>query len=198
MNLPLILGQVVTVIISGAAVGKFGYCTPFMIASSIVAAIGAGLLSTFEVSTGTGKWIGFQLLFGLGVGLGFQLPLVAIQGTLDPEDIPIGTAITVFAQTIGGAIFISVGQNVFTNGLLRNLAKAAPSLSPGIVLATGATELKNAVPPDILPEVQIAYNGAIIQAFYVAIAMAAVSLVGAAFVEWKNIKGQGEGVALAA
>jgi hypothetical protein len=37
----------------------------------VLAAIGAGLVTTFEEGTSTGKWIGYQILFGFGCGLGF-------------------------------------------------------------------------------------------------------------------------------
>ena len=45
----------------GLTVTAIGYYTPFVIASSVFMAIGAGLLSTFETNTGAGKWIGYQV-----------------------------------------------------------------------------------------------------------------------------------------
>jgi hypothetical protein len=41
----------------------------------------------------------------------------------------------------------------------------------------------------------LAYNGALMKCFEVAIGMACLSLVGAAFVEWKSVKGQELGAA---
>jgi len=58
MNLPMILALVISSIVAGGLVTDFGYYTPFCIAASIIMAIGAGLLSTFEVDTGSAKWIG--------------------------------------------------------------------------------------------------------------------------------------------
>lgn len=95
-----------------------------------------------------------------------------------------------FSQTLGGALFISVAQNIFTNRLLTNLQAAIPDLDPAIVLATGATELKNVIGPQYLPKVLIAYNGAITQSFYVAVALSALSTVGAVLLEWKSVKGK--------
>lgn len=118
-----------------------------------------------------------------------QQPLIAVQTVLPKGDVPIGTAIIMFSQTLGGALFISVAQNVFTNKLLSNLAIMVPNLDPAIVLATGATNLKTVIDPKDLAGVLTAYNGAIVNCFYVSVAMAVVSIFGAVCMEWKSVKG---------
>ncbi|KAL1595710.1 MFS sugar transporter [Paraconiothyrium brasiliense] len=190
MNLPAILGLVIISMIAGAAVTAIGYYTPFMLVSSVLMAIGAGLLSTFETDTNSPKWIGYQFIFGAGVGFGMQQALVAVQTALPKNDVPIGTAIMMFSQTLGGALFISVGQNVFTNQLVKNLQSVVPDLNPSIVLAVGATELKNQIEEKFLSGVLTAYNAALTQTFYVSVATASMSIFGAAFVEWKSMKGK--------
>lgn len=70
MSLPLILGLVIVSIIGGALITIFGYYTPFMILSSILMSIGAGLLTTLKTDSGHGKWIGYQAMTGFGVGFG--------------------------------------------------------------------------------------------------------------------------------
>jgi MFS family permease len=190
MNLPAILGLVVISILSGGLVTYIGYYTPFMLLSSVLMTIGAGLLTTFEVDTNSPKWIGFQFLFGAGVGFGMQQPLIAVQTALPKDDVPIGTAIIMFSQTLGGALFISVGQNVFTNQLVKNLASVVPDLNSAIVTHTGATELKSVIEEKFWNGVLIAYNQTLTQVFYVSVATAALSIIGAAFVEWKSMKGK--------
>lgn len=190
-NIPMVLGLVVVSIMAGAGVTVVGYYTPFCIASAAITAIGSGLLSTFTVHTAHPMWIGYQVVFGAGIGLGLQLPMIAIQATLPAEDIPIGTAVVIFAQTIGGAIMLSVGQNVFNNELVKNLVKLAPSLNPDIVLATGATSLRsNAGLAPFLPNILLAYNTAITQTFYASVAMGALGLGGALAMQWKSVKGK--------
>jgi MFS family permease len=51
-NIPILLSVVVGTILSGALVTKLGYYTPFMVASSVLTSVGAGLLTTFELDTG--------------------------------------------------------------------------------------------------------------------------------------------------
>jgi hypothetical protein len=190
MNLPAILGLVIVSMASGVLVTVLGYYTPFMLISSVLMAIGAGLLSTLETDSNSPKWIGYQFLFGAGVGFGMQQTLVAVQTALPAEDVAIGTAIMMFTQTLGGALFISVGQNVFTNQLIKNLGTVVPDLDPKLVLVVGATELKHAIEAKFLPGVLTAYNLALTQTFYVSVAAGSLSILGAAFVEWKSMKGK--------
>ncbi|EOD51089.1 putative mfs transporter protein [Neofusicoccum parvum] len=196
MNLPMILGLVVVSMIAGISVSLIGYYVPFMLASSVFMAIGAGLLSTLEPDTGHSKWIGYQFIFGAGVGFGMQQTLIGVQAALPVADIPIGTAIMMFSQTLGGALFISVGQNVYTNQLIKNIASAIPeggAQLQGLVLSTGATELQGAITsifPQYLAQVLKAYNDALSQAFYVSVALSTMSILGAVCVEWISVKGK--------
>lgn len=183
----MLLGQVIFSILAGACVTQFGYYTPFMIISSCLMAVGAGLLSTFYPSISSGKWIGYQIIFGAGVGTGMQQALIAVQNALPPADVPIATATVMFTQTLGGAVFISVAQNVFTNALLQNLSGIADVI-PQDIVDIGATDLKRLIPGSVLPTVIFAYNDALAAAFYVSAATGALSLLGAVFVQWKSVK----------
>lgn len=190
MNLPMIIAVVVVSILAGGLVTACGYYTPFMIASSIIMTIGAGLLTTLETNSNHSKWIGYQALFGIGLGLGMQQPMLVAQTALKNEDIPSGTAIVMFAQTLGGAVFVSVAQNVFQNQLVHNLHDYAPEVDSSRLLAVGATMIRSIVPGPFLHQVLSAYNDAITQTFYVAVSMGALSLIGPIFVEWISVKGK--------
>ncbi|KAF7290398.1 Major facilitator superfamily transporter [Mycena chlorophos] len=187
-NIPMVLSVVVGSLLAGAIVTAIGYYTPLMLASPMLMGIGAGLLSTFR-ATGTSHshWIGYQVIFGLGVGFGMQQPVMAAQTVLDPADIPIGTTLLIFLQTIGGALFVSVAQNVFTNKLVEGLA-GIPGIDPEIVVKTGATTLRDAVPAQYIPAVLQVYNRALVSAFYVSVAMGSLALVGALGMEWRSVK----------
>ncbi|KAK8915416.1 hypothetical protein H634G_07573 [Metarhizium anisopliae BRIP 53293] len=190
-NLPMILSLVIFSLVSGGLVTTLGYYAPFMIASTILMSVGAGMLSTFDVNTGPAHWIGYQILFGIGVGLGMQQTMVAIQASLDGADVAIGTAIIIFSQTLGGALFICVAQNVFQNKLVSNVADAhIQGLDPASVVSVGATQIQNMIPKEFLPVVLEAYNGAVTNTFYVSAAMAALSIIGSASVPWNSVKGK--------
>ncbi|EAU32610.1 conserved hypothetical protein [Aspergillus terreus NIH2624] len=190
MSLPMILGMVICAILSGILVTVFGHYGPFLVLSPILLAVGSGLLTTLKVDSGHPAWIGYQALAGMGAGFGMQQPLMAVQASLPFPDIPTATALMMFAQTLGGAIFCSVGQNIFTNQLLKNLMHDVPSVNAPQVIGAGATELRNVVPVEQLPAVLQAYSRAITEAFYVCVATAVLSFVGACLVKWVSVKGK--------
>ncbi|KAK6508881.1 hypothetical protein TWF481_003648 [Arthrobotrys musiformis] len=190
MNLPMILTLVIMSIVAGGSVTATGYYNPFVICSSILGTVGAGLMSTWEVDTAHPKWIGYQAIFGLGIGMGMQQPLIAVQAVLKHRDIATGTAIIIFSQTLGGALSISIAQNVFNNQLIKNLISEVPGLDPSIVLTTGATSLKAELPSEFLGGVLRAYNLSLTQTFYIAVAFMGLSIFGALALEWKSIKGK--------
>lgn len=190
MNLPMVLSLVIMSVASGGAITALGYYTPMFIVSSVFMAIGVGLLTTFTTSTGHSKWIGYQVIYGFGVGFGMQQPLICAQTVLDLKDVPVGTALIMFVQTFGGALFVSVGQNVFTNRLISGVARTAPGLDPDIVLHVGATSLKQQIPPRYLSGVQEAYNDSLTHTWVVSVALASMTILGAALVEWRSVKGK--------
>lgn len=188
MLIPLILSLVVASIITGGLVTRFGYYTPFLIASSIVASIGAGMLTTLKPDSGHAYWIGYQILFGFGLGLGMQQANIAVQCVLPRQDVPVGVTIMFFAQQLGGAVFVSVCQNVFANELVQGVRSVAPDVRPQAVVGTGATELRDALSADALPRVLEAYNSALVKTFTVALAMTCFSILGSSRIEWRSVK----------
>ncbi|KAJ5382714.1 Major facilitator superfamily domain general substrate transporter [Penicillium concentricum] len=193
MNLPMLISVVLTSIVSGIIITLVGYYTPFMIFGTVLLAIGSGLMSMFNVDTSKAAWIGYQIIAGVGVGAGMQQSMIAVQVVLDLADIPTGTAIIVFAQTLGGALFVSIGNNAFRNKLVEYLARDMPNLDPAVILNTGATGFHSVVDNADLPEVLLAYNDALTQTFLVGASVASISIVGAVGVEWKSVKGKNLG-----
>ena len=176
-------------VVAGGSITLLGYYVPFFILSTIFQSVGAGLLTTFTVDTGSPKWIGYQIVYGACVGFGMQQPLVAVQTALHITDIPVGTAVIIFTQTFGGALFLSVGQNVFTNNLLTGLLKEAPDFDAEMILRLGAMTLKNAVSERFLPGVLEAYNSALRETFNVSLVLGCLTGLGAMCLEWKSVKG---------
>ncbi|KAF7331504.1 Major facilitator superfamily transporter [Mycena kentingensis (nom. inval.)] len=189
-NLALILSLVIATLVAGVFVTLVGYYVPCMIVSSIIMPIGAGLISTLTVDAGHAKWIGYQVAFGFGAGLGMQQPFIAAQASLPTADVPVGTSLLVFLQTLGGALFVSIAENIFANTLVRGLARDVPGVDPRIVLSTGATNLKGAIKPEDLGAVLRVYNRALDATFHLAIALVSLSIFGALAMEWRNIRGR--------
>ncbi|KAK3695842.1 major facilitator superfamily domain-containing protein [Podospora appendiculata] len=190
-SLPLILAEVVAIVISGGLVTAFGYFAPYFIACSVVSSVGAGLTLLLTPDSSQAEWAGYTFLYGFGIGLGFQQGGVAAQAVLPFADVSVGTAVVLFVQILGGAVFVSVAQNTFANRLLENiLALGIPNLDVSAVIRAGATGIRNVVDAGHLPAVLVAYNDALLQAFQVGLILSVLSILGAVGVEWRSVKGK--------
>lgn len=157
-------------------------------------AVGEGLLSTFSPTTPSSRWIAYQFLTGFGLGFGMQTVNLAVQTVFPPEDVSMGIAISFFAQQLGAAIFVSVGQSILNNVLAAQLIAAN---IPGYggddggghaVTETGATDLLNNVEERFRPRVVETLNYACTRVFLTGMGLAVATFMAAAFMEWKSIK----------
>ncbi|KAH7032778.1 major facilitator superfamily domain-containing protein [Microdochium trichocladiopsis] len=185
--LPLTLAMVVGSISNGLLVSRLGYYTPFMLAGVCIMSIGSGLFLTFDASTPAPKWIGYQILYGFGLGWTFQAPNLAAQTVLPTKDVSMGISLMFFTQLLSGAIFISVGQNVLTNELLKRL-EGVMGVTPELIENTGATSLSSALPEGVRGVVLDAYNLSLRQVFIVGAACTCLTIFAALAMEWRSVK----------
>lgn len=160
--------------------------------------IGAGLITTYDIHTPFAKWFGYQVLAGAGIGCGFQGGIVVVQTVLPLRDVPIGTALISFFQSLGGALFVSVAQSVFQNGLKKGISQYT-DLDPQIFLHSGATQLRtiliNMHREDALEGILKAYVMGLSNCFWISVACAMAAFASACSLQWKSVKkGHGQGV----
>ncbi|KAJ3956155.1 hypothetical protein N0V92_007292 [Colletotrichum tropicale] len=176
-------------LLSAVFVSVVGYPVPPAIVGGMIGTAGCGVLRLLSQSTPTAYWIGFEILVAAGFGMSIQQGLTAVQAILPPDDISVGTAAVVASQSLGGAIFVSVGNTLFQNYVLR---AAARNLVPGVniraVLRAGATAFRTSVPASALPRMMTVYNDALRVTFTAAIPLAGVAAIAACFMEWKSVK----------
>ncbi|QQK43489.1 major facilitator superfamily domain-containing protein [Penicillium digitatum] len=176
--LPFMLATVVSSIVVGALVTTVSYYTPFLISSTALAAIGTGLITLYDVDVSMGKWIGYQIVVGAGIGAGLQIPMTAVQTTL------------------GGAIFIAVGQSVFQNGLIEGIRTYAPDVEARAIISAGATEMRHVLITlghlNQLDDVIRAYMNGLRDTYRVSLALMVAAFVAACFLEWKSVNKRDE------
>ncbi|CZR63238.1 probable aflatoxin efflux pump AFLT [Phialocephala subalpina] len=189
--LPMVLPIVVASILTGIGTTKIGYYTPFLIFGICVTAVGAGLLTTLSINTIVGQWIGYQILYGYGLGSSFQAPNMAAQTVLPRNEVSIGASLMLFGQTLFGAIFVSVGQNVLENQLANRLADI-PGVTSQLIQSTGATDLLKLIPAEFFTTALEAYNDSLRVLFQVGLIMACLSILGALGMEWCSVKNSEE------
>lgn len=194
--LPLMLSTVLTSIVGGILVTVFGFYTPWLIFGTALMTIGVGLITTWGIDTPFPKWFGYQIIMGLGAGFGFQIPLVAVQTVLSLDDLPQGTVLVMFCQSLGGALFLGVTQTVFSNGLVTGIKKYAPGLDPNLLIHTGATQIRsvlteNHLESEIRPAIQ-AYVSGLRDSYRLVLGLSAAAFVASLFLEWKSVKKDGQ------
>jgi hypothetical protein len=143
-----------------------------------------------KVDSSNATWIGYQVVAGFGSGGCIQLPFIAVQTVLKPKDMPTGNAIAIFFNSLGGAIAISIAQNIFSNTLVEQIPKRVPGLDPYVLINAGATHIRNVVTPEQLPGTLYSYNKALTTAFILPIAVAGIAFFGSLLFEWRSIKGK--------
>ncbi|CAI7608057.1 unnamed protein product [Penicillium glandicola] len=183
-----IIAQVVMGMVSGFAIGKTGYYLPWALASGILVAVGAGLVSTFQPHTSTVKWVMYQFIAGFGRGCGMQTPIIAIQNTLSPQQGTLGISLAVFGQTFGGSLFLTFANLVFESGLRTGLGEYAPAVETQAVVVAGATGFRDVVSKKDLPGVVSAYSLAIDHVFYLAVGTSVAMFLFAFGMGWRKIK----------
>jgi len=185
--LPIAIAAMLGSLCSGVFTSRVGYYVPFMISGPILMAVGAGLLTTWDESTGLGPRIAYQVIFGLGSGGPGQQASLAAQTVLNDQDTPIGAAVMMFGTMLGAAVFTSVGQSVFATRLQEEL-QAVPNIDKAAVARLGATELRAHLSAESLGPVIAAYNSAMGRVFFLSLGLACAALLAASGMEWKSVK----------
>jgi hypothetical protein len=169
---------------AGIAVSKTGYFAPPAIIGCAIAIIGCAAFTTLEPTTASSKWLGFEVLSAAGFGMAIQQGFTAVQSVLELEDVPIGVAAVTAFQSLGGAVFVVVGNDVLQRELRRY---SVPGVDIDAVMEAGATQFRSIVEPKLLPALVDAYNTALQKVLIVAAPLAGMALVGAFGLEWRSI-----------
>ncbi|KAI8959839.1 MFS general substrate transporter [Daldinia sp. FL1419] len=187
--IPYFVANALFSVFSGIFVSVVGYFTPPAILGSAIGTVGCGIITLFHPSMSTAMWIGFEILASAGFGMSIQQGFTAVQTVLGPEDIAVGTAAVVACQSLGGAVFISVGNSVFQNRLAGLIGQTnIPGLDVRAIVGAGAIAFRKVVPPEHLPALLNLYDEALHTVLMVAIPLAGLAFLSCCALEWKSVK----------
>jgi DNA-binding MarR family transcriptional regulator len=136
-----------------------------------------GLLLMGRISLDMSVWrtSADALVLGLGMGMIMQVLILAVQNSVDYEQLGIATSGATLFRAIGGALGVAVFGAIFAHELQAQLAMMLP---PGTAFPAAASPTALQALPD---EIRTAYLAAIVAAlqvvFQVAAAVAAVGFV---------------------
>jgi EmrB/QacA subfamily drug resistance transporter len=124
---PMMGGVLVTSIISGNLISRFGRYKPFPVAGTAVMTVAVFLLSSLAVHTPTWKAAVFMLILGLGLGMVMQVLVLAVQNAVDFRFLGVATSGATLFRQIGGSIGVAIFGAIFSNKLASELSSRLPS-----------------------------------------------------------------------
>ena len=116
-----------------------------------------------------------------------QQGYVAVQSVLSLEQIAVGSALVSAFQSLGGAIFVTVGNTVLLNELYD---AALPGVDIDAVIAAGATGFRTLLPKESIPALLNVYNEGLRKVFVMGIVFSGVAFLAALGLEWRSVKGE--------
>jgi EmrB/QacA subfamily drug resistance transporter len=130
---PMMLGLLVTSVLSGQLISRWGRYRTFPIIGTAVVTVGMILLSRLGV--GTSLWVAAldMVVLGLGLGLVMQVLVLAVQNAVDYKYLGVATSGSTMFRSIGGSIGVSLFGAIFANRLDTELAQRFP---PSVHLPT--------------------------------------------------------------
>jgi hypothetical protein len=187
--IPYVVTNALFSLLAGIFVSRNGYFTAPAIIGMMIGTVGSSLISIIGPNTSSSTWIGYEILASAGIGMAIQQGFTAVQIVLPLDEVAIGTAAVVAFQSLGGAVFVSVGNTILQNSLI---SAADHNELPGIdiqaVIDAGAAEFRKHVTAEQLPALLNVYNKALQKVFIAAIPMAGLAVFACACMEWRNVK----------
>jgi EmrB/QacA subfamily drug resistance transporter len=176
MLLPLMVGVLLTSILSGQLITKLGRYKIFPIVGTFLATIGLYLMSHMGVDTPF--WFSALAMFILGAGLGnvMQVLVLAVQNTVQPAQMGAATSGSTFFRSIGGSFGTAFFGAVWTARLAAELAGVFPDGGGGSDVTSSIGNI-NALPPAIQEQVLAAFARAMDTTFLVAVPIMAVAFL---------------------
>ncbi|KAI5863003.1 MFS general substrate transporter [Durotheca rogersii] len=187
--IPYFVANALFSVISGVFVSAVGYFTPPAIIGSAIGTVGCGIVSLFHPGMSTAMWIGFEILAAAGFGMSIQQGFTAVQTVLPKDQLAVGTAAVVASQSLGGAVFISVGNSVFQNRLLALIQHAnIQDVDVETIIEAGAVAFRKVVPAEDVPALLAQYHAALHTVLIVSIPLGGLAFLSCCFLQWKSVK----------
>ncbi|KAL1988615.1 hypothetical protein VTN96DRAFT_9010 [Rasamsonia emersonii] len=127
--LPIILIQTLSSTLSGLVVHWVSRYRECILLGWAVWAVGLGLYSTLDPSSGLGKQIGYGILTGVGVGNTLQPALIAVQAGVERRDMAVVTSFRNFIRNLGGTLGLAVSGTIINNLALSSLSNTNTNLT---------------------------------------------------------------------
>ncbi|WP_052460364.1 MDR family MFS transporter [Microbacterium gorillae] len=203
MTLPMIGGLLISSIIVGQLITRFGRWKPYMIAGSVMLLAGISLLSTIHYDTNFVLLSVFMFLTGAGVGMTMQNLVLVVQNTAKPSEMGAASSGVTFFRSLGGTVGVSVMGAVVASSLTglftdnkqriaEAIAKLAPADAKSVseIMASGSLPVVHSLPDGFRQIIEDMYAQAIGHSFLIGIPLAVISLIAIIFLPNRSLTRQ--------
>ena len=177
--LPLMGGLLITSIGSGQLISRTGRYKPYPIAGTAIMIVGLALLSGMNAGTSRLAASAFMFVLGLGLGLVMQVLVLAVQNSVDYQDLGVATSGATLFRSIGGSVGTAVLGSIFSNRLSSELSSSLPASARSALGSGGSVSLNTAklaqLPTPIHKIYITAFSNALGTVFVVAAVVAAAA-----------------------
>ncbi|KAJ5175337.1 uncharacterized protein N7482_001214 [Penicillium canariense] len=122
MLLPITLMQTLSSTLSGLIVHWVGRYRECILFGWVIWAVGLGLFSTLDESSGKAKQIGYGILTGIGVGNTLQPSLIAVQAGVERRDMAVVTSFRNFVRNLGGTLGLAIAGTIINNIIASSIS----------------------------------------------------------------------------
>jgi EmrB/QacA subfamily drug resistance transporter len=187
--LPLMLGLLITSVVSGRVISRVGRYRAFPIAGTFLAAVGMFLLSKLAIDTPYWYIALGMLVLGAGIGMVMQVLILAVQNAVSPREIGTATSSSTFFRQVGGSFGVAVFGAIMSSSLATQLAAAIP---PGVTVdpskLTGSPAVIASLPEPIQTAVREAFVVALTSVYVWAIPVCLLAFVFALFLPEQKLR----------
>lgn len=193
MTLPMMAGLLISSMVIGQLVTRFGKWKGYLILGSVLLIAGSVLLSTLHYDTNFVLVSIYMFVMGAGVGMTMQNLVLIVQNVAKPSEMGVASSGVTFFRSLGGTVGVSVMGAVLANSLTGLFTDGKERLGAAIATlgdkgADVAAQLSSGTLPEVrlLPEpvrsiVEDFYAQAISHAFLIGIPLAIISLIAILF-----------------
>ncbi|MCR2763935.1 MFS transporter [Microbacterium sp. zg.B48] len=193
LTLPMIGGLLLSSIIVGQLISRFGKWKIYLIVGSVLLIAGSVLLSTLRYDTNFVLVSLYMFLLGAGVGMTMQNLVLIVQNTAKPEEMGVASSGVAFFRSLGGTIGVSVMGAALATSVTGLFASSKDALTAAIVnlgadgaavaeqLQSGTLPQVSLLPTAVRVIVEDIYAQGIAQSFLIAVPLAIISLIAIVF-----------------
>lgn len=184
LMLPLVLGLIVSMTISGRYISKSGHYRIFPIIGPLIAAAGLWLFSHVAIGTNQLLLSSWMLVLGIGIGIYMQVMTLAVQNSVERRDMGTATSVATFFRSMGSSFGTAIFGAILTARLTAHLNDLLPAAYQGKItgnnLQAGASQMKH-MDPQVVHAILESFVRAFHDVFIWAIPFALLTFVVALF-----------------